>query len=475
MNTTIPSLRFDDLAPRQVVADFSAGHLSSDGGLLLLRQIDRGLGVTRELASCFIDRRDPRWVEHPLRGLLAQRLYAQALGYEDLNDQDALRQDPLLAVAVDRLEPRHRTQPAAGTKPLAAPATLNRLELSNSKSSRYHKLAHDPAAVQACVLALGVRCLPKRAREIVLDLDATGDLVHGLQEGRFFNAYYGDYCYMPLYILCGSVVLWAQLRTAEHGAAQGALEALQTVVAAIRRRCPEVRILVRTDSGFCNDPLMTWIESQPNLYYALGLAPNARLTESIQDVLADARAQQCLSGVATRRFKDLSYRTLKTWSRSRRVVAKAEVTLQGDNPRFVVTNLPAEGFAHDSQVDRFAAQALYEQFYCGRGQCENVIKQQLLDLKADRTSTHYLASNQLRLCFSALAYLLVERIRALCLSGTELANATVGTIRLRLLKLAASVTISVRRVHVRFPSAHPYQGLFALCHQRLMALALSTA
>ena len=403
-------------------------------------------------------------------------MYAQALGYEDLNDHADLRRDPLLAVAVEKSDPlgNDRCHPEDRGHPLAAPSTLNRLEISNTKSTRYHKLRHDPAAVQACVLNLGVRCLPKHAREIVLDLDATGNLVHGLQEGRFFNTYYGDYCYLPLYILAGDVLLWAQLRTAEHGAAHGALEALQAVVAAIRHRCPKTRILVRTDSGFCNEPFMAWIENQPNIYYCLGLAPNARLIDQVQIALADARAQHCLTGVATRRFKELRYQTLKTWTRIRRVVAKAEVTPQGANPRFVVTNLPAEGFPDDSPPERFHAQSLYEDFYCQRGQCENVLKQQLLDIKADRTSTHYLVSNQLRLSFSALTYLLLERMRALGLQGTQLANATVGTIRLKLLKVAAAITVSVRRIYVQLPSAYPYRHIFSHCHQRLMALVPNT-
>ena len=476
MTTPAQTLLFDDLVNRAVVVDFSAGHLSSDGGVLLLRQLDRGLGVSRELAGCFHDTRDPRFVEHPLQPLLAQRLYALALGYEDLNDHADLRHDPLWAVAVEKADPLGHTRfhPEDRGNPLAAPSTLNRLEISNSKATRYHKLQHDPAAVQACVLKLAVRCLPKRAREIVLDLDATGDLVHGLQEGRFFNTYYGDYCFLPLYIMAGDVLLWAQLRTAEHGAAQGALEALQTVVAAIRRRCRQARIIVRTDSGFCNDPFMTWIESQPNLYYCLGLAPNARLLDQVQAALADARAQHCLTGVATRQFQELHYQTRTTWTRPRRVVAKAEVTPQGDNPRFVVSNLPADGFPADPQPLRFAAQPLYEDFYCARGQCENVLKQQLLDLNADRTSTHFLGSNQLRLSFSALTYLLLERMRTLGLQGTQLAQATVGTIRLKLLKIAAKVTVSVRRIYVQFPAAYLYRNLFARCQQRLMALVPNT-
>jgi hypothetical protein len=476
MSTTTQALLFDDAAYRTIVADFSAGHLTSDAGLLLLRQIDHGLGVSRELAACFHDQRDPRFVVHPVAPLLAQRLYALACGYEDLNDHADLRRDPLLAVAID-----HPHAPGSALArgadrelPLAAPSTLNRLEISNSKSTRYHKLRHDPRAVEQCLLKLGVRCLSKHAREIVLDMDATGALVHGLQEGRFFNAYYGDYCYLPLYILAGDVVLWAQLQTAEHGAAHGALAAMQTVVAAVRRRCPQARIILRGDAGFCNEDLMSWLESQPDLYYVVGLGPNARLLALVQRALADARARQCLTGVATRVFQEFSYQTLKSWSRARRVIAKAEVTLLGDNPRFVVTNLPAQGFADDAGADRFAPQALYENFYCARGQCENVLKQQLLDLDADRLSTHYLAANQLRLWFSALAYLLVERLRHLGLRGTAWARATVGTVRLKLLKVAALVTVSVRRIYVQMPAAYPYRELFTRCQQHLMALRADT-
>ena len=245
-------------------------------------------------------------------------------------------------------------------------------------------------------------------------------------------------------------------------------------MAAIRRRCPKARIVVRTDSGFCNDPFMTWIESQPNLYYCLGLAPNARLIDQVQEALADARAQLCLTGVAARQFQERYYQTRTTWTRPRRVVAKAEVTPQGDNPRFVVSNLPADGFPADPQPPRFAAQPRYEDFYGARGQCENVLKPQLLDLKADRTSTHFLVSNRLRLSFSALTYLLLERLRALGLHGTQLAPATVGTIRLKLLKVAAAITVSVRRIYVQFPSAYPYRHIFSRCQQRLMARGPNT-
>jgi hypothetical protein len=322
------------------------------------------------------------------------------------------------------------------------------------------------------VLKLGVRCLPKRAREVVLDLDATGTVLYGQQEGRFFRGYYGDYCYLPLYVFCGNVPLWAQLRTADHDAADGAVEAVTQIVAAIRQRCPQVRIILRADSGFARPELMALCEALPDVYYCLGLQQNPRLVARVEGALAEARARQIqCGGVATRVFHEFAYATLKSWSQARRVIAKAEVTTQGSNPRFVVTNLPAAGFAEDEDPERFSPARLYEAFYCARGQMENVLKQQLLDLKADRLSTHRLGSNQLRLWFSALAYLLLERVRTLGLAGSELAAATVGSVRLKLLKVAAQVRVSVRRVHVQMSRAYPFRGLFERCHRRLTRLA----
>jgi hypothetical protein len=466
-------LLFQDLGSRKVVADFSGGILSSDGGLLLLRQVDRGLGVSAALAGCFRDQRDARWVDHSVQQLLAQRLYAMALGYEDLNDHALLRRDPLLAVACEKTDPLggDRFLPQFRDAALACPATLNRLELSNHKSSRAHKLSHDPAQVEATLLQLGVRCLPKHAPEIVLDLDATGTLLYGEQEGRFFDAYHGGYCYEPLYVFCGNIPLWAQLRTADHEAADGAVEAMKKILAAIRKRSPKARIILRADSGFARPELMELCEGWPGVYYCFGLQRNPRLVQRIQGALAEARARQIqCGGAATRVFTEFEYATLKSWSRARRVIAKAEFTAQGPNPRFVVTNLPAKGFAQDKDRERFSPARLYEQFYCARGQMENVLKQQLLDLKADRLSTHHLGSNQLRLWLSALAYLLLERVRTIGCAGTELAVATVGSVRLKLFKVAAAVRVSVRRVYVQLSSAYPLQNLFALCHRRLMRL-----
>jgi hypothetical protein len=458
-----------------VVAEFTGGSLSSDGGVLLLRQVDRGLGLTRALAACFQDDRNPKWVDHSVEQLLAQRLYGMALGYEDLNDHEMLRRDPLLATACEKRDPLggDRFLPQFRGAALASAATLNRLELSNAQRTRCHKLRHDPQALEACVLRLGVRCLPKHARELVLDLDATGMLLHGEQEGRFFHGYYGDYCYLPLYVVCGNIPLWAQLRTADRGAAVGALEAVQKIVAAIRERCPKARIILRGDAGFSQEELMAWSESQSEVYYCFGLQQNPRLVREVEPALAEARARQIQCGGApTRRFMEFAYQTLKTWSRSRRVIGKAEVTAAGENPRFVVTNLAAEGFEEDNDPDRFSAVRLYEEFYCPRGQMENVLKQQLLDLKADRLSTHHLASNQLRLWLSTMAYLLLERVRAVGLAGSELARATVGSVRLKLLKVAAQVSVSVRRVHVRLSSAWPWRETFVECARRLQAPSL---
>lgn len=464
-------LLFTGLASRQVVADFSGGHLSSDGGLLLLRQIDLGLGVSRTLAQCFWDARDGRWVDHQLPELLAQRLQGLALGYEDLNDHASLRLDPLLAVAAGKRDPLGLDRLQDRGHPLASPSTLNRLELSNNKASRYHKISHDPKKIEACLLKMAVRSLPKHATELILDLDNMGHLLHGLQEGRHFSAYYDGYCYQPLYVICGDVVLWAQLRTGETDPKEDVIAALRQIIAAIRERSPGVRLLVRGDSGFCREELMAFCEGQAEIYYVLGLGKNVTLVKKVEQHLFWAAAKRCLCGPeANREFTEFNYQTRESWSKERRVVAKAEVTAEGANPRFVVTNLPAAGFAQQEQENRFTPQRLYEEGYCPRGNMENILKQQVLDLEADRMSTHYLASNQLRLWMATFAYLLLERLRTLTLGGTELAKATAGTIRVKLLKVAAAVTVSVRRVHVQLCSAFPFQEIFRTCQRRLMEL-----
>jgi|SRR5271157_188133 len=468
------SFLFADLGPRRVQADFSGGTLSTDAGALLLRQVDINLGVTAELAQCFYDTRNQDWVDHSVQELLRQRLFGTALGYEDINDHQRLRLDPLLAAACGKTDPlgEQRVLPQFRGIALAAPSTLNRLELSNNKDTRCHKLPHDPAKMEACLLKMGARCLPRHAQEVVLDLDAMGHRLHGLQEGRHFNAYYDDYCYLPLYAFVGDFPLWAQLRTAEHAAAHGAVPALEKMVAAIRQRCPKAQIIVRGDSGFGREEIMAWCEGQPEVYYCLGLAKNSVLIDQLGPALAQARARHCLTGAASvREFTEFRYRTKDSWSRERRVIGKAEVMREGENPRFVVTNLPAKGFRDQKDKSRFSPARLYEELYCARGDMENKLKQQVLDLQADRMSTHYMASNQFRLWEAMFAYLLLERLRTQGLAGTELERATAGSLRLGLLKIAAQVRVSVRRVYVQMSSAFPLREVFALCHRRLMSLA----
>ena len=364
---------FNDLGSRRVIADFSAGYLSSDGGMLLLRQIDEGLGISRSLARCFDDARNPLLIEHSVRELVAQRLLGMAAGYEDLNDHNLLRLDPLFAVAVGKEDPlgSGRAEKDQG-KALASAPTLNRLELGNNKNTPCHKISADHEAIEEDLLRMGVRCLPKHSLEVVIDLDTTDDPLHGHQEGRFFHGFYGCYCYLPLFAFVGSVPLWAQLRTSDGDAAHGAVDALKKIVAAVRKRCPKARIIVRADSGFCRQELMAWCETQqPVVYYCLGLARNSRLRELIDEKFARVRESAILCGGVARGFTEFQYQTLKSWTRSRRVIAKAEILQDKDNPRFIVTNLPAEGFEDQQQsADRFCAQKCYEDFYCARGDME---------------------------------------------------------------------------------------------------------
>lgn len=438
---------FQALGSRQVVASFDGGTLSSDGGSLLLRQLDHSMGLTRRLAGCFRDERDPTLITHEVHTMVSQRVVALALGYEDLNDHQTLRHDPLLAAAAAK----------TNGEVLASPPTLNRLELSSHRQGRYHKVHARADAVQALLLKTGVQSLRRNPREVIIDLDATDDPLHGRQEGRFFHGYYRAYCYLPLYAFIGDAVVWAQLRTANRDASDGTVEALEQIVAAVRRRCPRARIVVRADSGFCREPIMAWCEAH-GVHYVLGLARNDRLVAELTPALDRARQQACLCGGPARVYDEFSYRTRQSWSRVRRVIGKAERLGDKDNPRFIVTNLARE------------AAALYERVYCARGEMENRIKEQQQDLFADRLSCAGFAANQLRLWLSAFAYQLVERLRACALKGTELAQATAGTIRLKLFKLAARVEVSVRRVRVRLSEASPSRALFAHAWARLRLL-----
>lgn len=445
------------------MVDFSGGHLSSDGGAVLLRQVDSSIGLSRQLADCFVDQRDARFVEHQVRELVAQRLNALALGYEDLNDHADLRRDPLLAVAAGKLDPLGANRGEADQgRALAAPATLQRMETAiDHAGSRYHRLAAQPALMRELLLRQGVRTLDKATRTVIVDFDATDARLHGAQEGRFFHGYYGDYCYLPLLAYIGAVPVWAELRTADGDAARGVVEALAQIVVEIRRRCPHARIIVRGDSGFCREELMAWGEAH-GIYYVLGLARNARLLAALGPALARARERAALCGGRTREFAELTYRTLDSWSCARRVIGKAEILGDKDNPRFIVTNLT---------VADSAAAPLYEEVYCGRGDMENAVKEHQLDLFGERLSCEGFASNEVRLLLASFAQLLLERLRAIGLKGTALAEATAGTIRVQLLKIAAHVTVSVRRVHLRLASAFARQDIFARAHAQLRAWA----
>lgn len=469
---------FQDLGPRKVVADFSGGYLSSDGGALLLQQVDSGLGISRTLAACFKDDRDSSRLEHSIEQLVRQRIFALSLGYEDLNDHAQLRHDPLLATVIGKEDPMgtgRRLEKDRGSA-CASPATLNRLELGAKFSDRYRKIQADPLQVEAAVLELGVRCLPKDQELFVLDFDATDDPLHGRQEGRFFHGYYDSYCYLPLFCFVGDVPVWAQLRTSDTDASAGTCEALEKIVSAIRKRFPKAKIVVRADSGFSREAILAWCESQKDVYYLVGMARNARLEAVVAPALRRLQERHCLTGVPCREFLESEYSTLNSWSCTRRMLCKAEI-LAGmkSNPRFVTTNIPLEGLydAGGKLLMSGEVQSLYEKEYCGRGNAENRLKQMVLDLKSDRTSSSWLASNQMRLWFSTLAYLLLERVRKIGLTGTEWAKASLGTLRLRVLKVAACVQVSVRRIHVSLSSAFPLQGVFRQAARRLAASALA--
>jgi len=460
---TRKQMDFQRLGRREVVARFDGGRISSDAGGLLVRECERATGIVRRFAQCFRDYRAPERIEHPLEQLLGQRVFALALGYEDLNDHDALRGDPLLATLVGRLDAdgRDRVRERDRGKPLAGKSTLNRLELTSAQANRterYKKIEVRSEAVEALLVELFLDAYPTPPEEIVLDLDATDDPVHGAQEGRFFHGYYGCYCYLPLYIVCGDHVLVSKLRTSDRDPSDGALEELARVVGAIRSRWPQVRILVRGDSGFCRDPIMGWCEAQ-GLDYVFGLARNARLEKMAGAAQEEARRLHATSGRAARVFTEFEYETLQTWSRKRRVIAKAEHLAMGPNPRFVVTTLRGDG------------QEVYERTYCARGGMENRIKEHQLWLFADRTSAGTMRANQLRLWMSSMAYALIQALRRLALAGTEMATAQACTIRVKLLKIGARVRVTARRVWISLSESCPAQALFIRAYENLHACA----
>lgn len=436
--------QFEAHFSRQVVAEFSGARLTTEGGSLLLRQADRKIGLLRRVAACFTDYRQPERIEHRLEEMLAQRIYGLALGYEDLNDHEQLRQDPLLAVLAGKRD--------LG-EPLAGKSTLNRLELTpvgSPAAERYNKISYCAEALDELLVNLFLEAHNKAPREIVLDLDATDTPLHGQQEARFFHGYYGHYCYLPLYVFCGDHLLCARLRPSNIDASAGSLEEVQRIVRQIRARWPKTRIILRADSGFCREQLLAWCEISA-VGYVFGFARNQRLRRIIGRAMRQAKQEHQRTGKSARVFCEFAYRTKKSWSRARRVIAKAEQIEGKENPRYLVTSLGAQDWP---------AQKLYEQLYCARGEMENRIKEQL-NLFADRLSTETLRANQLRLYFSSLAYVLIEALRRLGLAGTEWAQAQADTIRLKLLKIAAQVRITARRIWVRYSCAYPWQNVFA--------------
>jgi hypothetical protein len=461
-----PPFEFQPLGRREIVANFDGGNITSDGGAVLLRELELRMGIIRQFADCFTDYRDAELIEHTVYDLVAQRVYGLALGYEDLNDHDTLRLDPLLAAVVGKNDPtgEDRVRERDRGKALAGKSTLNRLELTPpgaDESSRYKKIVASCESIEQVFVKLFLQAHPTPPERIVLDLDATDDPVHGNQLGRFFHGYYKNYCYLPLYIFCGEHLLCAQLRPSNIDASAGTVNQLRRIVAAIRAAWPKVKIVIRGDSGFCRDAIMAWCERE-NVGFILGLAKNKRLSEMLAPEMQQAKELFEKTGAAARVFKDFEYQTLDSWSRPRRTVGKAEHLSGGPNPRFVVTSETREVFD---------AATLYEKQYCGRGEMENRIKEQQLYLFAGRTSCETMRANQLRLWFSSLAYTLLANLRQHALAGTELESARCDTIRLKLLKIGAQVRVTVRKIWLSMSEAYPYRGIFQQVMANLCRLA----
>lgn len=437
---------------RSVQADFAGGQISSDGGALLLREADRRLNLLARFSSCFRDARDSRYVLHPLSQMIRQRVYGLVLGYEDLNDHQQLRHDALLGLLAGKAE--------IGQEPLAGKSTLNRVELGGETPNRYKKVLYESAAIDRLLVDVFLEAHQQAPEVMVLDLDVTDLALHGHQEGRFFHGYYDEYCYLPLYIFCGPHLLGVRLRQANQDAAAGCKEELQRILQQIRQRWPQTLIVVRADSGFCREELMSWCEQQPQVEFVVGFARNCKLREIIEPQMAQATAEAKKRGQPARVFTEFLYETVSgTWNRQRRVVAKAEYLDDKENPRFVVTSLETEAWP---------AQKLYEELYCARGDMENRIKEQF-SLFAGRVSTESFRANQLRVYFSAIGYVLLQGLRRLGLEGTDLACAQCSTLRLKLLKIGTLIRISVRRIHLLLASGYPDQDMFRRIYLRLQA------
>jgi Transposase DDE domain group 1 len=438
------SFGFEATGNREIVARFDGGTISSDGGAFLLRQTDKRLNLLARMAVCFLDGRNQDMVEHSILEMLSQRVYGLALGYEDINDHEQLRHDPVFGILAGREK---------WEDPLAGKSTLNRMELGTGINDRYKKITFWKEGIDEVLVKVFIESYQKAPDQIILDIDTTDLPLHGKQEGRFFHGYYDNYCYLPLYIFCGEQVLCARLREANHDAAFGSLAEIQRIVTQLRAAWPEVKIILRGDSGFCRNELMSWCEAH-RVDFVFGMARNQRLRRIIGAEMHAATQQWKETGKPARVFSEFRYQTKKTkqggWERERRVAAKAEHIDGKENPRFVVTSLTSE---------EWAAQALYEELYCGRGDMENRIKEQF-SLFADRVSAETMRANQMRVYLSTMAYVLVSGLRRLGLKGTELAQAQVSTIRTKLLKIGAQIRVTVRKVWVSMASSYPWQGLY---------------
>lgn len=447
-------LQFQDHTKKKVIVTNDGDVTSSDGGVILLREIEKKYEIIQRLVTCFLDSRDSRKIEHSLFSLLTQRIFGLCQGYEDLNDHDEWRKGPLLGIACRKEQDEY----AAGK------STLNRLELGKEVTpeygQRYSRIDWIEEKIEDLLIDLFLDVYTKKPKEpIILDIDATDDPLHGQQEGRFFHGYYDSYCYLPLYVFCGEFPLVATLRTSNRDASDGSVEVLEKIVKKIRGKYRKAVIIVRGDSGFCREKIMRYCEEN-SICYLFGMARNKRLKQAIGKSMREAYVKHQHTGKGERVFTEITYKTRTSWSRVRRVVAKAEVLPKGENPRFVVTNLPKE---------LYPALMLYEDVYCARGDMENRIKEQQLYLFADRTSTSWMSSNQLRLWFSTIAYLFLCILRTQTLEGTQWRKYQACTIRLKMLKVAAQVSFSVRRVKIRLPRSFPYWEIWEKVHQHLCA------
>ena len=452
--TECSDARLESKAPdgRTFTAAFDGGSISTDGGVVLLRAVEERCRILERFGGCFVDHRDPTRVQHTVTQLAAQRVLGIALGYEDLCDHDVLRSDPLLTSVVGKRDLRSET--------LASSVTLGRIENGApglSRDDRYRKITLDYGKVDHLLIDLFLEAHESPPEEIVLDLDATDAKIHGKQEGRFFHGYYDEYCYLPLYIFAGDHVLGARLRRANADGAAGSVEELERIVDRIREAWPETRVVVRADSGFCREWLLSWCE-ESGVDYVIGIARNQRLLTQLADSMLLAKNEHDRTNRPARIFEDLEYRTLDTWSRARRVVGKAEHLRKGANPRFIVTSF---------DLERWPARELYEDLYCARGEMENRIKEQQLDLFADRVSCHWERGNQTRMYFSAIAYAMLEALRRLGLAGTDMARAQCGTIRLRLLKIGARIRSTARRIWIHLSEHHAWRETFLVAFERL--------